>query len=81
VSAVLATTSFDFNYSSMSRVLPRLWPNPWAKRMLAHDLPFPTSRLAHDERSIENAAPSIDASALVGLPPDWPGKPFRQARG
>jgi hypothetical protein len=61
----------------MSGVMPRLWLNPWAARTLEHDLPFSVSRL-HDERFINNARAGTDANTLVGLPPDWPGKPFQE---
>jgi hypothetical protein len=79
VSAVLAAVSFEFNYSAVSRVLPRLWLSPWATRKLGQALPFPTSRVANDERSIQNTPGTDHPSTLIGLPADWPGKPFEQA--
>jgi hypothetical protein len=78
VSAVLAAPSFDFNYSSVSRVLPRLWLNPWADRPLTAKLPFTVSRVCEDEASVENAPASRSSSSLLDLPSDWPGKPFQR---
>jgi hypothetical protein len=79
VSGVLAAASWDFNYSAVSRVWPRLWLNPWAARELDHDLPYPTSRVSKDETSIENKPAAMDPSELLGLPPDWPGRPFQRS--
>ncbi len=78
VSGVLFAGSWDFNYSSVSRVMPRFWPNPWANRPLEIVLPFPTSRVSSDETFVENTAPTTAAADLVGLPEDWPGKAFRR---
>lgn len=80
VSAVLAAPSFDFNYSAVSRVLPRLWLNPWAEREFTAKLPFPASHVSRDETMIDTRAATIEASSLLDLPPDWPGKPFSRQR-
>jgi hypothetical protein len=80
LSAVLAANSFNFNYSAVSRYLPRLWHNPWARFPIEHQLPFAASRVSSDERSITNDPPSVSPSALFELPPDWPGDPFEWLR-
>ncbi len=76
VSAVLEVDSFRFNYSSVSRTLPRLWLNPWADRPLAIDLPFPRSSVSTDFGRLDNRPALISAQSLLDLPSDWPGKPF-----
>lgn len=76
VSAVLAAKSWDFSYLSVARVWPRLWVNPWATRELDQELPYPASRVSENETSIENTPATVEPSALLELPPDWPGRPF-----
>jgi hypothetical protein len=78
VSAVLAAKSWDFNYSSVARVWPRLWVNPWATRELDQELPYPASQVSADETSIENKPATVEPGALLELPPDWPGRPFER---
>jgi hypothetical protein len=78
VSAVLAVPSFDFNYSAVSRVMPRLWTNPWADRPLKADLPFPASEVQADETAVTNTEASLAPADLFDLPSDWPGKPFEK---
>jgi hypothetical protein len=77
-SAVLAATSWDFNYSSVARVWPRLWANPGATRALDQQLPYPTTRVSEDETSIENTPATTEPSAVLELPTDWPGRPFER---
>jgi hypothetical protein len=79
VSGVLAAKSWDFNYSAVSRAMPRLWVNPWATCPLDHALPYPTSRVSQDEIWVENTSATIAPSDFFGLAPDWPGTPFRRA--
>jgi hypothetical protein len=74
--AVLVVGSWDFNFNAVARALPRLWHNPWAADALTVGLPFAASRLANDERSIENTDATIDPAELFELAPDWPGVPF-----
>lgn len=76
---VLAINSFDFGYSAVTRVLPRYWPNPWAKKPQGIDLPFPTSIVSDDEATVVNRRETILASELFELPEDWPGQPFEHA--
>jgi hypothetical protein len=78
VSAVLLAGSFDFNYSAVARVMPRLWLNPRARRELTVSLPFASSRVSADEAWIENTVETLPASELLGLPADWPGVPFQR---
>ncbi len=76
LSAVLSANSMHFNYSAVSRYLPRIWHNPWAVQPVNQDLPFAASRLSRDETSITNEPPTASPSALFDLPADWPGEPF-----
>ena len=76
VSAILAADSFRFNYSSVSRTLPRLWTNPWSDQPLTIDLPFPRSSVDPDFTRLNNEPSSVSAASLVGRPEDWPGDPF-----
>lgn len=79
--ALLVAGSWDFNYNAVARALPRLWHNPWAKSAVAVEYPFSVSRVAANERTIDNSEATVDPSALFELPADWPGIPFapRQA--
>jgi hypothetical protein len=77
VSGVLAAASWDFNFSAVSRVWPRLWLNPWAALPLDKDLPYAVSRISQDEVWITNTPARIRPSDLFGLPVDWPGRPFQ----
>jgi hypothetical protein len=74
--AFLMAGSWDFNFNAVSRALPRLWRNPWAADPLTVQLPFAASRVASDERSVENTDAAIDPAKLFELAPDWPGTPF-----
>jgi hypothetical protein len=76
LSAVLSANSMHFNYSAVSRYLPRIWHNPWAPHPVNQDLPLAASRVSLDETSITNEPPTASASALFDLPADWPGEPF-----
>ncbi|MEK6273079.1 MAG: hypothetical protein AABM42_10600 [Actinomycetota bacterium] len=76
LSAVLSANSMHFNYSAVSRYLPRIWHNPWALHPANEDLPFGASRVSQDETSITNDPPTASPSALFELPADWPGDPF-----
>jgi hypothetical protein len=76
LSAVLSANSMHFNYSAVSRYLPRIWHNPWAMHPVNHALPFAASRVSEDETSITNEFPTASPSALFELPDDWPGDPF-----
>jgi hypothetical protein len=75
-SAVLLAGNFDFNYNAIGRHMPRLWHNPWAQRPLDAELPFAASRVAPDERTIENKPATASASAILGVDQTWPGEPF-----
>lgn len=80
VSAILYAPSMDFNYSSMSRTMPRLWRNPWSDYPLTASLPVAEIAVDRDfERQINKPA-SSSPSKLVGLPSDWPGRPFQALR-
>jgi hypothetical protein len=76
--ALLVAGSWDFNFNAVARALPRLWHNPWAAQPLTVALPFATSRMTPDERSIENSAPTINPAELFELAADWPGTPFQR---
>ncbi len=76
LSAVLSANSMHFNYSAVSRYLPRVWHNPWALHPINRRLPFAASRLSQDETSITNDPATATPSDLFELPPDWPGDPF-----
>jgi hypothetical protein len=76
LTAVLSANSMHFNYSAVSRYLPRIWHNPWAQHSVEEDLPFPASRVSHDETSITNEPATSSAGALFELSVDWPGDPF-----
>jgi hypothetical protein len=71
-----SANSMHFNYSAVSRYLPRIWHNPWAPHPVNQDLPLAASRVSLDETSITNEPPTASASALFDLPADWPGEPF-----
>jgi len=73
LSAVLSANSMHFNYSAVSRYLPRIWHNPWALHPINQDLPFAASRVSQDETSITNEPATASPSALFELPADWPG--------
>lgn len=74
--ALLVAGSWDFNFNAVARALPRLWHNPWAQSTLRVDYPFAASRVAPDDRWIENSDATVDPAALFELPRDWPGIPF-----
>jgi hypothetical protein len=76
VAAVLAAPSFDFNYSAVTKAMPRLWSNPWADRPFDIDTPFANSRVQADESAVTNTAAAVPPSELFDLPADWPGTPF-----
>jgi hypothetical protein len=77
VSAVITGTSLmPWNVAT---TWPRLWPNPWAARSLATDLPFPTA--IADERGAVTYEDRDDSPAeIFGLPSDWPGPKDRFKR-
>jgi hypothetical protein len=75
-SAVLLAGNFDFSYHAIGRHLPRLWHNPWARQPLEAELPFAASRVASDERTIENRPATATPSAILGVDRSWPGEPF-----
>jgi hypothetical protein len=66
---------------AVARALPRLWHNPWTAHPLTVDLPFAASRMAPDERSIENSDATINPADLFDLTADWPGRPFQPRLG
>ena len=74
---VIAANSFGFGYPAVARVLPRYWSNPWSDRPLEVELPFPTSTVSDDERTVVNSPASVSPSSLFELPEDWPGEPFQ----
>lgn len=78
VSGLLAANSFDFNYSAIARVTPRLWLNPWADQRLSVNLPYAISCVSSYQASVENVPGAMDAATLVGVPHDWPGRPFEE---
>lgn len=70
VSAVLA--AWEFGPPSIARRTPELWVNEHATRRLPPGvLVWPDS---NDERT---ESTQLDPALLLGLPTDWPGRPFR----
>ncbi len=78
-SALLAVNSFTFGFPGVARSLPHLWPNPHADRPFTTELPFGVSRVSPDESTVETVPATTTASALLGLPDDWPGERERLA--
>jgi hypothetical protein len=74
---VLAANSFVFGYPAVARTLPRYWPNPWADKPLSVNLPFPTSTVSDDEKTVVNTPETVSPAELFELPGDWPGQPFQ----
>ena len=52
--------------------LPDLWLNPWSDDPLQCDLPFAVGTTNDDGQTTYGQA-RADASAILGLPDDWPG--------
>jgi hypothetical protein len=78
---VLAANTRDFGYPSVTRSLPRYWPNPWAEQLLTFELPFATSAVSEDEREVLNSPETVSPAELFELPEEWPGpeSPFENA--
>jgi hypothetical protein len=70
MSAVL--TAVQLHPSTVVKVAPQLWHNPWADRPLAPDWPFTKWRCSHEGR-IDCTPRQPDMPALLDLPPQWPG--------
>ena len=75
VSAVL--TGNNLVPENLTRTWPRLWPNPWAARPLATDLPLPRG-VANHQGGMEYHEVTGAPNSILGLADDWPGpeKPF-----
>lgn len=56
----------------VAREWPRLWQNPWARRPLALDGPFPQGVGDQDGR-VEYRDVAVSPASLFGLVDDWPG--------
>jgi hypothetical protein len=78
---VLATSIFDFGYPSVTRAMPRYWPNAWAEEPLTLELPFATSAVSADQSEVVNSPATIFPAELFELPAEWPGPeaPFEHA--
>ena len=74
VSAVLVVESF--RPQSVARTAPRVWLNSKAPAL---PIRFPLETLTRDPVSgaIRKESATITPGDLFGLPPDWPGTPFR----
>jgi hypothetical protein len=84
VSAVL--TGNNIVPQNVTRIWPRLWPNPWAVRPLLVSLPFPRG-VSNERRGVEYEEVLDAPDSVLGLPEDWPGpekpfaKPWSSAKG
>jgi hypothetical protein len=72
VSAIL--TGNNIVPTTVARIWPRLWPNPWATRPLLANLPFPRG-VANERGAVAYEEVPGAPHSILGLPQDWPGHP------
>lgn len=70
ISAVL--TANGLTPQNAAKAWPRLWSNPWARRPLSAELPFPTAS-ADRNGGVTYQDVEVSPAALLGIPEDWPG--------
>lgn len=57
---------------TITKSVPTLWENPWARDPLTLRLPFPSMRVDPVSRLPTRENTLFDPSAVFGLSPDWP---------
>jgi hypothetical protein len=65
-------TAVQLHAGSLATVKPWLWHNPWARHPLRIDWPF-SSGIVSDRGELSCDERQVDMTALLGLPPEWPG--------
>jgi len=71
VSAVLAAINLAPYF--VARNMPRLWHNPWARRPLTAELPWPGAAADPETGLLERGEANVPPHELFGLQAEWPG--------
>ncbi len=80
VSAVLSAIHLSSHV--VARSMPRLWHNPWARRPIEVDLPWPATMVDLSTGEMTRSGAHVEPHELLRLPADWPGpeEPFPRHR-
>jgi hypothetical protein len=74
VSAVLLAP--NLNMWRVAKETPVLWHNPWVNIPLDIPLPWPSIRLDHGTRNLEQIDDGTPPHIFFGIPDDWPGRRY-----